>query len=309
MSRRLPPLNALRAFEAAARLLSFSEAADELHVTQGAVSRHIRGLEDWLGRPLFERLHRRVELTPAGQRYLADVGEAFDQIARATSRADARQAGRSDGAVLRVNALGTFALRWLIPRLSGFHRAHPAIELRLATSHAPLAKLEREFDVAIRGAADATEGWHGTEFLAEARLPVASPALLARKPLAAPRDLRRHTLLHTASLPDVWPEWLALAGVGGLTPKRSLTMEHFHLTLQAALDGLGLAIGPVALVADDIADGRLVHPFASPALPPWRYLAFTRGTPGARRNAAAAAFIGWLTEAGAAPLPQAARRR
>ena len=302
MPRRLPPLNALRAFEAAARLTSFSAAAAELHVTQGAISRHIRLLEDWLGRALFERLHRRVELTPAGQRYLADVGEAFDQIARAT----ARQTARASDAVLRVNALGTFALRWLIPRLSGFHQAHPAIELRLTTSHAPLSALERQFDVAIRGAADAATGWQGTEFLAEARLPVASPALLARKPLASPRDLRRHTLLHTASLPGVWGEWLALAGVDGLTPKRALTMEHFHLTLQAALDGLGIAIGPVALVADDIADGRLVQPFAAPALPPWRYLAFTRGT---RRSAVAGAFIDWLVQAGVAPLPAPRRRR
>ncbi|KAF1047754.1 transcriptional regulator GcvA [Xylophilus sp.] len=289
--RRLPPLNSLRAFEAAARLGSFAAAAEELHVTQGAVSRHIQQLESWLGRPLFERRHRGVVPTPVGAAYGTELRGAFDLLAAATQRQQEAAAQQ----VLQVNVPGTFALRWLIPRLSSFQRGHPAIEVRLATSYAPLAALGREVDVAVRGTAEEAAGWQARPFLAERRLPVCAPAVLREAPLARPQDLAQHTLLHAATSAGAWDEWLRLAGAPGLQPRRALTFGHFHLALQAALDGLGVAIGPAALVAHDLEAGRLVQPFDGPSLPPWRYAAYM---PQARaRSAAATAFVEWLVQA------------
>jgi LysR family glycine cleavage system transcriptional activator len=292
--RRLPPLNSMRAFEAAARLGSFVAAAQELHVTQGAVSRHVQQLEAWLERPLFERQHRRVVPTPAGAAYGAELRAAFDLMAAATRR----QQETAPQQVLQVNAPGTFTLRWLIPRLSAFQQLHPAVEVRLATSHAELAALGREVDVAVRGAHQDGEGWQATTFLAEERLPVCAPGVLRERPLAQPRDLARHTLLHAATSPEAWDDWLQLAGAPGLQPRRALTLEHFHLALQAALDGLGVAIGPAALVAHDVAAGRLVQPFAAPSLPPWRYVAYVPAA--GPRSQATATFVDWLVRAGAA---------
>jgi LysR family glycine cleavage system transcriptional activator len=293
--RRLPPLNAVKAFEAAARHASFTRAADELHVTHGAVSRQVQTLEDWLGVPLFERHNRRVVLTEAGAAYAAEIGAALDRIALAT----ARQAEQGRPRLLHVNALATFTLRWLIPRLSGFQRANPAIELRLTTSNVPLARLTEPFDVAIRGGPETRPGHVAEPFLSERRIPVCSPALLRRLPLDEPAQLRQHTLLHAATLPRVWPDWLRAAGVPDLAPQASVTLEHFYLTLQAALDGLGIAMGPERLIADDVAAGRLVLPFAGPALPARSYYTYV---PEARtEDPAIRAFCGWLAETAGLP--------
>ncbi|GJD53776.1 Glycine cleavage system transcriptional activator [Methylobacterium crusticola] len=270
MHRRLPPLNALRAFEAAGRHASFTRAAAELRVTHGAVSRHVQALESWLGLPLFERHNRRVVLTKAGSGYLAEIGAALDRIALATTH----QVERGRPRLLRVNALATFTLRWLIPRLSGFQLANPAVEVRLTTSNVPLPHIAEPFDVAIRGGPDARTGHVGQPFLSERRIPACSPTLLHRLPLREPAQLRHHTLLHAATLPQVWPQWLRAAGVPDLEPQASVTLEHFYLTLQAALDGLGVAMGPERLVADDVAAGRLVLPFAGPSLPARSYYTF-----------------------------------
>jgi LysR family transcriptional regulator, glycine cleavage system transcriptional activator len=291
--RRLPPLNSLAAFEAAARLGSFAKAATELSVTPAAVSRHIGILEGWLGRALFERHSRGVQLTAAGDEYRRECTEIFDRIASAT----ARQLAGSRPRVLRVNALATFTMRWLIPRLSSFSAEHPDVDVRLTTSHEPLSSLRGEFDVVIRGASEVATGYSASEFLREHRLPVCSPSLLKKHPLRKPGDLARHTLLHSAALPEVWPEWLRAAGVAGLVPRSSLTLEHFYLTLQAAVDGLGVAIGPAALVADDVAEGRLVQPFTRPTLTEWRYVAYVRDS---RDQDAAVAFRDWLARAAAA---------
>lgn len=292
MGRKLPPLNSLRAFEAAARLGSFTLAADELCVTHGAISRHVQQLESWLGRLLFERHNRRVELTEAGRTYLAEVGASFDRIALAT----AQQLRQGQQKVLRVSAPATFSLRWLVPRLSSFQVAHPAIEVRLSTSNEPIEKLRDRVDLIIRGGPQAIEGYVAEEFLSEVRLPVCAPKLLEGRTLRKPEDLARFTLLHTATYPGMWPEWLAAAGHADLAPRHSLTLEHFYLTLQGALDGLGIAMGPIALVADDIAEGRLVLPFKGPALPPWRY--FTYVTAPRAEETAVRAFKDWLKLAG-----------
>ncbi|MER2197999.1 transcriptional regulator GcvA [Methylobacterium brachiatum] len=291
MHRRLPPLNALKAFEAAARHASFTRAAEELRVTHGAVSRHVQMLEGWLGVPLFERHNRRVVLTEAGRSYAAEIGAALDRVALAT----ARQVERGRPRLLHVNALATFTLRWLIPRLSGFQVAHPAIEVRLTTSNVPLANLADPFDVAIRGGPQTRPGHVAQPFLTERRIPVCSPALLQRLPLQEPEQLRHHTLLHAATLPEVWPHWLRAAGVPDLVPQASVTLEHFYLTLQAALDGLGVAMGPERLIADDLAAGRLTRPFAGPSLPARSYYTYV---PEARaEDPTVRAFCAWLTAA------------
>nr|WKF61803.1 Glycine cleavage system transcriptional activator [Paraburkholderia busanensis] len=271
MKRPLPPLNALRAFEAAGRLGSFKEAAAELHVTQGAVSQQVRLLEAWLGASLFDRHNRRVALTPAAQAYLAEIGPLFEQLARATAQYGVLKAARR---TLSVNALATFTLRWLVPRLATFRAEHPDVDVNVETSNEPLESLKDSFDVVIRGGPDTFYGYTMRPFLPDDRLPVCSPALMQRVPLRTPEDLRHHTLLHTSSLPRLWPDWLASARVASLKPGAALTFDHFYLTLQAAIDGIGIAMGPSALVAGDLAAGRLVAPFKGPRLPSRSYCTY-----------------------------------
>ena len=290
--RTLPPLNALRAFEAAARHLSLTRAADELRVTHGAVSRAVSGLEAWLGCPLFRRFNRRIELTDEGRRYLGDIGAALDRIAAASERVKETGARR----ILRVNSIATFTIRWLIPRLSGFQQRHPAIEVRLTTSSEPPQHVGEAADLIIRGGPDTIIGFDCGRFLDEQRLPVMAPSLRARLPLDRPDDLARHTLLHTASLPELWPDWLIMAGVGDLVPAQDLTLEHFYLTIQAAIDGLGIAMGPTALVADEIEAGRLVTPFPHLSLPARSYCWYLPAAKSA--DPAAIAFRDWLVEVG-----------
>ena len=296
--RSLPPLNALRAFEAAARLGNFKDAATELGVTHGAISRHVRSLEDWLGPPaLFRRLNRRVELTPTGVALLQETTPALDRLAAAAERHHARD-GRAPAAVLRVNALATFSLRWLLPRLGQFRERHPGIEVRLTTSNNPVDALRETYDVVIRGGPDTFYGYTSRLFLTERRLPVCSPTLLARLPLNDIDDLRRHTLLHASTLPRVWPDWLAAAGVSDLEPAGSLTFDHFYLILEAALAGLGIAMGPTALIAGDLQSGRLLTPFPAIALPTRNYHAYI---PESRsRDPAIRGFCDWLEQTGRA---------
>jgi LysR family glycine cleavage system transcriptional activator len=289
-------LNAIRAFEAAARHGSFKNAASELGVTHGAVSRQVALLEDWLGPPaLFLRLNRRVVLTSTGVALLAEAGPALDRLSAAAERHRIRD-GMAAPAVLRVNALATFSLRWLLPRLGQFRDDHPEIEVRLSTSNDPVDALRDPYDVIIRGGPDTFYGFVSRLFLTERRLPVCSPALLARLPLREIADLRRHTLLHTSALPRVWSDWFAVAGSSEIEPTASLTLDHFYLTIQAALDGLGVAMGPTALVADDLDAGRLVAPFAEVSLPTRNYHVYL---PDSRiDDPAVNAFGEWLEKAG-----------
>lgn len=294
MKRVLPPLNALRAFEAAVRLGSFKDAAAELHVTHGAISQHVRLLEQWLDAPLFERHNRRVTLTPAAKAYLKAIGPLFEQLAQATAQYGVPE---TESPTLSVNAPATFTLRWLVPRLAKFRAAHPEIEVRVDTSNGALESLEERYDLIIRGGPDTFYGYSMQPFLREERLPVCSPALLARVPLRAPEDLRHHTLLHTSSLPRLWPDWLASARIAALRPAAALTFDHFYLTLQAAIDGIGIAMGPTALVADDLAAGRLVTPFTGPRLPSRSYCTYVPDDK--RDDALVALFRAWLEREGA----------
>ena len=294
--RTLPPLNAVRAFEAAARHGSFKDAASELGVTHGAISQQVRILEQWLGAPaLFRRSTRRVVLTESGAALLAEVGPALDRIA-AAARHHIERRGASPAMMLRVNALATFSLRWLLPRMTLFRAAHPDIEVRLTTSNDPVDALAEPFDVVIRGGPDTFHGFVARPLLSERRLPVCAPALLADRPLIDVADLARHTLLHVTSMPRLWRDWLSEAGDGELEPAGSLTFDHFYLTIQAALDGLGVAMGPTALVADDLAAGRLVAPFPDVSLPARSYFAYL---PEAQQaDPSSVKFCDWLAQQG-----------
>jgi LysR family glycine cleavage system transcriptional activator len=296
--RQLPPLNAVRAFEAAARHGSFKDAAAELAVTHGAISRQVRLLEDWLGAPpLFRRLNRRVMLTPAGIVLLGEFGPALDRVAAAVRQHKGR-VGTASTTLLRVNALATFSLRWLLPRLALFRDSHPDIEVRLTTSNDPLDALPEPFDVVIRGGPDMFHGFVSRPLVSERRLPVCSPALVRRLPLGEIADLERHTLLHVTTMPRLWHDWLTAAGSPGLVPAASLTIDHFYLSVQAAIDGLGVAMGPTALVADDLSAGRLVMPFPDVSLPARGYFAYLPRTQVA--DPASTAFCEWLEGVGRA---------
>ncbi len=254
--RRLPPLNSLRAFEAAARHLSFTKAAGELHVTQAAISHQIRALEEWLGLPLFKRQNRSLLLTDAGQAYLPAMREAFDRIHDATVKIQHREQGSG----LTVSTFTSFAAKWLLPKLGRFTTAHPETEIRLAISDDFVDFGSGEVDVAVRyGRGD----WKGVELdrlMTEVVFVVCSPKLLVGEhPLRRPEDLQHHTLLHD-DLPEGWDTWLDAAGVK-VQARRVLAFNHSEMVLQAAIDGLGVALGRSVLVADDLATGRLIKPF------------------------------------------------
>jgi LysR family transcriptional regulator, glycine cleavage system transcriptional activator len=236
-------------------------------------------------------LNRRVVLTPGGAALLAEFGPALDRVSAAVQHHRGRR-GEPQTTVLRVNALATFALRWLVPRLALFRERHPDIEVRLATSNDPLDALPEPFDVVIRGGPDTFHGFVARPLLPERRLPVCSPALLARLPLAEVADLARHTLLHVTTMPRLWRDWLATAEHATLEPAASLTLDHFYLAIQAAIDGLGVAMGPTALVADDLAAGRLVTPFPGISLPARGYFAYLPQRQVA--DPASTAFCDWL---------------
>jgi LysR family glycine cleavage system transcriptional activator len=299
MKRTVPPLNALRVFEAAGRLGSFKEAAAELHVTHGAVSQQVRLLEEWLGAPLFERHNRRVALTAAAKAYLTEIGPVFDQLAQATARYGVPAAVAR---TLSVNASATFTLRWLVPRLAKFRAEHADVDVRVVTSNEPVESLKDIYDVIIRGGPDTFYGYSMRPFLSEERLPVCSPALLQRLPLRTPEELRLHALLHTSSLPRLWPDWLAKAQISTLQPAATLTFDHFYLTLQAAIDGMGIAMGPTALVSDDLAAGRLVLPFAEPRLPSRSYCTYVPD--GRSADDLIVLFRSWLEQEGMRSGPQ-----
>jgi LysR family glycine cleavage system transcriptional activator len=259
MTRRLPPLNALRAFEAAARCGNFTRAAHELCVTQGAVSRHIATLEGWLGVQLFERGRHGTGLTPAGQRYFASMRVALDQIELGTRQL---QQQSPDEWLLRVKLPPTFAIRWLIPRLARFHALHPRIDVQITTSHKP-ADFERdEIDVSIHSEASPPVGPGYRLLFRETLLPVCAPELLRGDPaLKAPADLAHQALLSSLNRPHDWSAWLTAAGVPDIDTRRGLKFENAAMAYQAAAEGLGVMVGLLAFVRDDLASGRLVAPF------------------------------------------------
>jgi len=261
MSRLLPPLNAVRAFEAAARHESFTRAAQELHVTQGAVSRHVAALERWLGAKLFTRTQRGIALTAKGGAYVRGLTGALDQIDHATRAL--RQ--RPEANLLRLKLPPTFAIRWLVPRLARFHALHRGIDVQITTSHDPADFDREDVDACIHSDHDPPAGPGFRRLFGEVLIPVCSPGLARRaRRLAQPRDLARQVLLCSLHRPHDWPTWLAAAGVPQIDGNSGLKFENAALAYQAAIDELGVMIAQRALVDDDLVAGRLVAPIALP---------------------------------------------
>jgi len=254
--QNLPPLNALRAFEAAARRLSITAAAEELHVTPGAVSRQIRGLEETLGRQLFIRGHRQISLTAAGAEYFKAVAKAVMDLREATARltvGDGRQK-------LKVRAYTTFAMRWLIPRLSGFHAANVGVEVLLTASLDPVDFDQEDIDAAIRLGPGTWPNVTAYRLVPNVLVPVCSPGLA--KKVRKPADLAGQVLLHSIARPDDWGIWLRQgAGVKAVDPRSGMTYQSSAMAYAAALEGQGFAIAQQFLVEDDLASGKLVAPF------------------------------------------------
>ncbi|MDF0606302.1 transcriptional regulator GcvA [Neisseriaceae bacterium TC5R-5] len=283
-----PPLNTLRAFEAAARLESFSAAASELFVTHGAVSKQIKQLEQWLGVPLFIRSGGKVKLSEAGWRYLIQIQDGLDLIANATSQLLQPNHQRR----LSINATPTLALHWLLPRLSTFRQQFPELELHLLTSDRDIRRLDDPFDIAIRRGPGDWPGHLAKPFLKEWELPLCSPQLLDSKPIRTPSDLGQHTLLYADTRPTSWQRWLTLAGVAELKPTASMHFDSFALALQAAINGLGVVLGPIPMANSLLDNAQLLAPLASPLLAVRDYCWI------APRNASSdpgiAAFCDWL---------------
>lgn len=259
MAERLPPLTAVRYFEAAARHLSFTKAAQELHVTHSAISHQIKALEEWLGTPLFRRLNRSIMLTEAGQAYMRPVREALEKLGEASRSLRARE----QTGTLTVSVMPSFAAKILVPHLGSFRRAHPDIDVRISASERLVDFAREDVDVAIRYGRGNWPGLRIDRLLREVMVAVCSPDLLSgRNGLKTPADLLQHTLMHDSDWPEsMWPRWLAAAGVQTQQRSSALTFNNSSLLIQAAIDGLGIALTQEALVRDDIAEGRLAKPF------------------------------------------------
>jgi LysR family transcriptional regulator, glycine cleavage system transcriptional activator len=262
---RLPPLNAVRAFQAAAQRGSFVEAAAELNVTHWAIGKQVKLLEEWLGIPLFERRSRGVALTDEGAELLRDVSAAFFRLAEATARVRRPEMTRRLSGVVRVNVQPSFALRWLFPRLSGFQELFPNIDLRISTTSRKLRYVGTAFDIGVRSAPEEYTGLRSETLMPDRRRPACSPLLLRKRPIEGVHDLRHHTILHSATTRSAWSHWLSAAGNPNLSTLRQMEFEHVYQQLQAAVEGLGIALASMPLIEGDIAAGRLVCPIAAPA--------------------------------------------
>ena len=259
----LPSLNALRAFEASARHLSFKEAARELHVTPGAVSQQVKGLEQELGVPLFQRLTRSIVLTPEGQSLRPKVLQAFQLLAAAVD--GVRPAERP--ALLTVSTFPSFAAKWLVPRLGRFAARHPGIDVRISSTTGLVDFRREAVDLAVRQGKGDWPGLRSVLLFNAELFPVCSPALLeGPHPLREPADLHHHTLLHSNRGDAEWRLWLGAHTVRGVDASRGPRFSDDALALEAAMEGQGVAISRDILVAGDLAAGRLVRPFAQ-ALP------------------------------------------
>ncbi len=263
MARRLLPLNALRAFEAAARHLSISKAADELNVTPAAVSHQVKALEDTLGLSLFRRLNRALMLTDAGQLLLPGLRDGFDALARAVTRIEAEQ----DHATVTVSTGPSIAAQWLVPRLDRFRRACPDIDLRIDATDRVVDFAREEADVAIRYGTGDYPGLRTELLFTDEIVPVCSVKLCkGPPPLRQPGDLKDHTLLHVEwgthkDSATNWHMWLLAAGVTDVDANRGPRFSQESMAVQAAIEGHGVALIGSRLIADDLAVGRLVRPF------------------------------------------------
>jgi LysR family transcriptional regulator, glycine cleavage system transcriptional activator len=288
---RLPPLNTLRVFEVAARTGSYAAAASELGLTHGAVSRKISALEKWLGQKLFMKSGRRMVATPTARIFAAEVGLTFDRLTVAAEACGWPGARR----ILRVSAPTSFAMRWLIPRLSGFHNAYPDVEVVVTTVSTAYEELRGGFDVAVRRGVASGEAWphhRAVPILEDIDTLIMSPALFARRQISKPADVEGHVLLATETRPGDWIDWLEAAGLSSLAGHPRQVFDHFFVTRQAVEDGLGLGIGPLPMLEIDIVAGRLMTPLPDIRIRRTGYVALVQRR--LEKAAVTGSFVDWL---------------
>jgi LysR family glycine cleavage system transcriptional activator len=291
MGRRLPPLKALPDFEAAARHLSFTKAAEELHLTHGAVSRQVKALEEHLGVKLFRRLNRALLLTDEGQAYLGTVREVIERLVEAGERLKKRD----EQGGLVVSTTMSFTIKWLVPRLARFRVLHPDIDVRLQAEDRVIDFARDGVDIGIRYGRGQYPGLKSERLTTDDFVPVCRPALLrGTHPLRRPADLKHHALLHEMGTQIDWRMWLMAAGVDGIDPTRGPIYSHSSMVIQAAVNGEGVALGRTALISEDLAAGRLVKPFAIALKAEYAY--YIVYPPRAIERPKVRAFRDWLLE-------------
>jgi LysR family glycine cleavage system transcriptional activator len=305
MRRRLPPLNALRAFEVAARRGSFTVAAEELGVSQGAVSRHIQHLEDAIGAPLFERGHRLVELTAPGRLYADHIRLAFDAIEAATRRLHEA----ADDRTVRLRAFPNFVYQWLLPRLDGFTAEHPRVKVEVTTAdEGPFLDAD-DIDLTVQVHHPRQTGFAYHRLFETALVPICTPGIAERLgPVTAAADLLRERLLHSAKRPDDWAGWFRSAGDSAAARRAAggLTLENSALAYRAALSGLGIALGQKQHVEVDLATGRLVSPWPAAFKPGATFMLVSRKRESARNVLAFRRWLLRIATGDAAPRPRRA---
>lgn len=282
------PLSALRAFDKVAEHLSFTRAAQALHVTQSAVSQQVAQLEDRVGRRLLERAGRTLRLTPHGEQLAAACQRSFNTLEVAM-----RRVSRSDVQALQIRLPPTFAVKWLMSRLTHFQLQYPDLELRISTSVDPVDFDHEDVDIAMQRAAHPDPGLHAVPVLQERGILVGAPRLWGRR-RPKPADLRSMTLLCSANRPDDWAAWCAAMGQADLQPAGRIQFGFSLLMYQAALEGLGVCIAQPEFVEEDLAAGRLVAPFGTVvASDRWHYLVCPARI---RHEPAIARFFSWVSE-------------
>jgi LysR family transcriptional regulator, glycine cleavage system transcriptional activator len=287
----LPPLNPLRAFDAAGRLQSIRLAAEELSVTPGAVSRQVQALESFLGVPLFRREPREIVLTAEGEQYLAAISDHLEGIREAT----VKLTGKRGVEILRVRAYTTFAVKWLIPRLGTFHAENPTMEVRLTTSIEAVDFEKENVDGAIRLGDGAWPGAEVDRLIANELAPLCSPAFRRKHGLKKPKDLSGVRFLHSLVRPDDWRYWLEAAGVTEIDPYAGDKFTSSTLAYQATLAGQGIMMAQKALFEDDLRARRLVQPFG-PVLDRGTFTYYFIYPRNRLRNPAFRRFRAWLLE-------------
>jgi len=292
MAERLPPLNALRCFDVAAKHLSFTKAAAELNVTHSAVSHQIKALEAWLGAPLFRRVNRGLVLTSAGQAYLKPVRDSFERLAEATRRLRVRERTGP----LTVSIMPSFAAKWLMPRLRRFRERHPDIDVRISASSQLTDFAREDVDICIRYGRGVWPDVDIELLMRESMFPVASPRLIEGPvPLKVPADLAHHTLISDYDWRgDFWQLWLEAAGIPDLQFAEEISCDLLYPSYQAAIEGLGVALGRTAVVAKDLREKRLVEPFSIRLPSPLGYYVVT--SPERARLSKVEQFTRWVKE-------------
>ncbi|MGB5446500.1 MAG: LysR substrate-binding domain-containing protein [Psychromonas sp.] len=288
MRSDLPPLNSLLAFESAARHLSFTKAANELFVTHGAISKQIRGLEEYLSVPLFVRQHKKLLLSDDGERYLPKIYNALQAIRQAS---DEIKSQHMHDQTLAINVLPSLTMNWLIPRMEEFRKRYPHLYVDLSIGDFKVDFDKRHYDIAIRSATSVPKEANYIKLMDEDLCLVCAPQL--SKQLKKIEDINKLTLLKHTTRPELWPYWSKEVGVN-LTGQKIFGVEHFYMLSQAAVYGMGIALIPRFFIEEQLADGRLVIPFNLPFKSPYSYYVLTPKS--ANLPLKAQLFIDWLLE-------------